>query len=102
MRILAKQSALVWALLLAIVLVNGLMFAPSVSHTEHDACHQTETHLTGICAWLCAGGVGIASSAVQLVSKLQLLEWISFLSSDVVLGMVSLPYFFRGPPRLLA
>lgn len=77
------------------------MAAPSVGHAEHHADHQAGTHSSGICAWLCAGGVGIESSVVQLTSKPQLLEWISIPSFDVVLSVVSLPYFFRGPPRFL-
>jgi hypothetical protein len=97
-----KRSVFVWALLFCIVLVNGFMAAPSVGHTEHDACHQTESHSSGLCAWLCASGVWIDSSVVQFAPELQLLEWISPPSSDVVFTVLSLPYFFRGPPRLLA
>lgn len=93
-----KRSTFVWALLFCVVLVNGLMAAPSVGHAQHHAGHQAGTHSTGICAWLCAGGVGIESSTVQLDSALQLLEWVSIPSFDVVLSVVSLPYFFRGPP----
>ncbi|MBX3330330.1 MAG: hypothetical protein KF722_08010 [Nitrospira sp.] len=97
-----KRPAFVWALLFCVVLVNGFMAAPSVSHAEHHAHHQAGTHSSGLCAWLCAGGVGIESFAVPFASELQLLEWISIPSSDVVDTAVSLPYFFRGPPRLLA
>ncbi len=97
-----KRSAFVWALLFCIVLVNGFMAAPSVSHAQHHADHQAGTHSTGLCAWLCAGGVGIESSTVQLASALQLLEWVSIPSFDVVLSVVFLPYFFRGPPGLLS
>lgn len=97
-----KRSTFVWALLLCVVLVNGLMAAPSVGHAEHHANHQAGTHSTGICAWLCAAGVGIESSTVQLDSALQLLAWVSIPSFDVVLSVASLPYFFRGPPSLLS
>lgn len=99
---IVKQPVLVWALLLVIVLMNGAMSAPSVSHAEHHTCHQADSHSTGICAWLCAGGVGIESSAVQFASELQLLEWISIPSFDLVMSVSSLLYFFRGPPRFLA
>mgnify|MGYP001584443313 CR=1 FL=1 len=97
-----KRSACIWALLFCILLVNGFMAAPSVGHAEHHADHAAGTHSTGICAWLCAGGVGVESSVVHLVSGLQLLEWITIPSYDVALGKVSLPYFFRGPPSLLS
>ncbi len=92
------RSALIWALLLCIVLVNGLMAAPSVGHAAHHADHQSGTHSTGLCAWLCAGGVGIESSVGHFVSGLQLLETVSLVSFGVALSSVSLPYFFRGPP----
>jgi hypothetical protein len=76
------------------------MAAPSVGHAEHHADHQAGTHSSGLCAWLCAGGVGIESSAVQFISGLRLLEWVSIPSFDVVLSVVPLFYFFRGPPFL--
>ncbi|TKB63932.1 MAG: hypothetical protein E8D48_03180 [Nitrospira sp.] len=94
-----KQSAFIWALLLCLVLVNGAMVAPSVSHAEHHADHQAGTHSTGFCAWLCAGGVGIESSGIQFVSYLQLLEPVNGLSFEPVRSVVTLPYFFRGPPH---
>jgi len=101
MLIKLKRSGFVWALLICLVLVNGFMAAPSVGHSQHHADHQAGTHTTGICAWLCAGAVGIESSVVQLISTPQLLERVSIPSFDVILSVVSLPYFFRGPPSLL-
>jgi hypothetical protein len=97
-----KRSAFIWALLFCIVLVNGAMVAPSVSHAAHHADHQAGTHSTGLCAWLCAGGVGIGSSAIQFDSHLQLLAPVNSSPCETVLSMVSLPYFFRGPPSDLA
>lgn len=97
-----KRPVLVWGLLLVIVMVSGLMAAPSVGHAEHHADHQPSTHSTGVCAWLCAGGVGIESSIVQFDSYLQLLESVSSSPPKTVFSVVSLPYFFRGPPSLLS
>lgn len=94
------RPTFVWTLLVCIILVNGLMAAPSVGHAGHHADHQAGTHSSGLCAWLCAGGVGIESSTVQFISRLRLLEWVSIPSFDVVLSVVSLSYFFRGPPFL--
>ncbi len=96
-----KRSAFIWALLFCIVLVNGAMVAPSVGHAEHHADHQAGTHSTGICAWLCAGGVGIESSVVQFASYLHLLESLDSSPLETVFSVVSLPYFFRGPPSVL-
>lgn len=97
-----KRPALVWGLLLVIVMVSGFMAAPSVGHVQHHADHQAGTHSTGLCAWLCAGGVGITSSDVQFISQLQLLERSGSSILEPVLSVVSLPYFFRGPPSILA
>ncbi|MGZ8374707.1 MAG: hypothetical protein ACXW38_12260 [Nitrospira sp.] len=97
-----KRSACVWALLFCIVLVNGFMAAPSVGHAEHHADHQAGTHSSGLCAWLCAGGVGIESSVVQVASGLQLLEWIAIPSFEPVFREITIPSFFRGPPSLLS
>lgn len=96
-----KQCGLVWSLVVCLVLVNGLMAAPSVGHAKHHADHKAGTHSTGLCVWLCAGGVGIESSTVQLTSGLHLVSRIGIPSYDVVLSIVSLPYFFRGPPRVI-
>jgi hypothetical protein len=93
-----KRPAFVWALLLCIVLVNGLMAAPSVGHAEHHDNHQAGTHSTGICAWLCAAGVGIESSVVQLTSDLQLVDQTIIASSPPTLSPSTLSYFLRGPP----
>ncbi|NOU11662.1 MAG: hypothetical protein HOO98_16825 [Nitrospira sp.] len=98
----ARRPAIVWGLLLIIVMMSGLTAAPTVGHAQHHADHATGTHSTGICAWLCAGGVGVESSVVHLVSGLQLFEWIAIPSFDLVLHEITLPYFFRGPPRLLS
>lgn len=97
-----KRPTLIWGLLLVIVMVSGLMAAPSVGHAQHHGDHQPGTHSTGICAWLCAGGVGIELSAVQVASGHQPLAWVNMPSFDVVLSVISLSFFFRGPPHLLA
>ncbi|MBK9307718.1 MAG: hypothetical protein IPM58_11675 [Nitrospira sp.] len=97
-----KRSASIWALLLCLVLVNGAMVAPSVSHAEHHADHQAGTHSTGLCAWLCAGGVGIESSVVYFTAHLHLLESLDSSPLETPFSVLSLPYFFRGPPSVLA
>jgi hypothetical protein len=98
MAIRMKRSAFVWALLLCLVLVNGLMAAPSVGHAGHHADHQAGTHSTGICAWMCAAGDGIESFAVQFGSSLQVVDRTITLPSTVVLSAGLFSYFLRGPP----
>lgn len=96
-----KRSAFIWALLLCIVLVNGLMVAPSVGHAQHHAKHQAGTHSTGICAWLCAAGQAIESSSIHLRSALQLIERTIIAPIDVVFGAVFYDHSLRGPPVFL-
>jgi hypothetical protein len=93
-----KRPALVWALLLCILLVNGFMAAPSVGHAEHHAHHQAGTHSTGICAWLCAAGDNIESFVVPFTSHLWLIEHTVTVASQPVLNPSLVPYFLRGPP----
>ncbi len=97
-----KQSWFVWLLLVCLVLVNGSMAAPSVSHAQHHADHQAGTHSTGICAWLCAAGQDVESTSVSLESTLQLIEQRVIGRSNPIRIPISFHYFFRGPPLLLA
>jgi hypothetical protein len=93
-----KPPALVWALLFCIVLVNGLMAAPSVGHAEHHSDHQTTTHSSGVCAWFCAAGEAIGSALVQLNPQLQPSERATVAPVDTPLPMASFHSRFRGPP----
>lgn len=93
-----KRSAFIWALLFCLVMVNGLMAAPSVGHAEHHGEHPAGTHSTGICAWLCAAGDSIESFSVQFASSLQLVESTIIVSFKTALSPSPLSYFLRGPP----
>ncbi len=93
-----KQSGFVWSLLVCLVLVNGLMAAPSVGHAQHHADHQAGTHSTGICAWLCAAGQDVESTSVSLESTLQLVERAVVVHINPIHILVSFHSFFRGPP----
>ena len=97
-----KQSWFVWLLLVCLVLVNGSMAAPSVSHAQHHADHQAGTHSTGICAWLCAAGQDVESTSVLLESGLQPIEQTVAVPINPIHIFVSFHSFFRGPPLLLA
>lgn len=96
------RSALIWALLLCIVLVNGAMAAPSVGHAEHHADHQAGAHSTGLCAWLCVAGQGVESSSVVVTSTLQLVEGVVVSRCEAILDPGAFPHFLRGPPVVLS
>lgn len=93
-----NASALVWALLFCIGLMNGLMAAPSVGHAEHHANHQATTHSTGMCAWFCAAGQGVESASVQLNPQLRPIEFAPIAPVETRLPQVSFHTHFRGPP----
>ena len=93
-----KRSGLVWSLLICLVLMNGLMAAPSVAHAAHHATHQAGTHATGFCAWLCAAGQSIETSSTQFDSTFRELDLLEICSTDEVLSVFATLRFFRGPP----
>src|SRR5574342_398965 len=93
-----RRSGLVWSLLLCLVLMNGFMAAPSVTHAAHHATHQAGTHSTSFCAWLCAAGQGIESGSIDLESTFQLVDRVVHIylgGSDLLSAS---PVFLRGPP----
>ncbi len=92
------RSGLVWLLLLCVLLANGLTAAPSVAHAAKHGSHESGTHSTGLCAWLCAAGHGVEASSLSFESTLQLVDRVH----DVGAGRFSPPQtltaYFRGPP----
>lgn len=97
-----KRPVFIWVLLFCVVLVNGFMVAPGVSHPEHHEDHQATTHSTGICAWLCAAGQGIESASVGLSPQLQPIERTTAASVGPFLFQISFRSHFRGPPVSLS
>lgn len=93
-----KPPALVWALLLCAVFVNGFMVVPSVGHVEHHTDHQRTTHSSGMCAWFCAAGEVIESASVQLNPELQPIEQATIASVETLLPLTSFYSRLRGPP----
>jgi hypothetical protein len=98
MMVRLKQSWFVWSLLLCLVLVNGLLAAPAVAHADHHAKHEAGTHSTGLCAWQCAAGQSIETSAAFLESTLHPIAIAAFLPFKEVPEPVSLTTSSRGPP----
>ncbi|MBH0179841.1 MAG: hypothetical protein HP491_18765 [Nitrospira sp.] len=96
-----KRFRLVWALLVCLVLMNGLMAVPSVTHAEHHGTHHDAgTHASGICAWLCAAGQEVEASSVNLTSVLQLVGLSGDVFADPTVLLFSSDLFARGPPVL--
>ena len=97
---LLKRRGFVWALLLLVCLMNGLMIAPSVAHTLHHATHHAGTHATGLCAWLCAAGQSVESTPVRIDGDFRPVTFVEHPVVRAVLLQTGLQIFFRGPPSL--
>ena len=98
MATLAKRAGLVWSLVLCLVLVNGLMAAPSVAHAVKHGSHHGETHGTGLCAWFCTAGQAVETSSISLDSTLRLADGIVFHRVDQHERPFTSVTFLRGPP----
>lgn len=97
-----RQSGLVWSLLVCLVLVNGLLTVPAVTHAGHHAKHQAGTHSTGLCAWECAAGQGIDTATVVFSASLPFVELADTQQIDRVATAQPVSRFLRGPPALLS
>ncbi len=53
-------------LVLCVLSVGGLAQAQAAEHAGHHAQHQTATHGTLLCSWMCAAGT-VLDSAVVLI-----------------------------------
>src|SRR5215831_18119147 len=53
-------------LILCILAVGGLAQAQAAEHAGHHAQHQSATHGTLLCSWMCAAGT-VLDSAVVLI-----------------------------------
>src|SRR5512147_1872094 len=56
-------------LVLCILSVGGLAQAQSVEHAGHHAQHQTATHGTLLCSWMCAAGTVLDSATVLIPTE---------------------------------
>jgi len=97
-----KHAGLVWALLLCLVVANGIMVAPSVAHVAHHANHQAKTHATSLCAWLCAAGQVVESGMVYLDANNRSIVPFDSRAVETFTASPSSPTWFRGPPRFSA
>jgi hypothetical protein len=93
-----KRSAFIWSLLLCLILVNGLMAAPSVTHAAHHGHHQAGTHSTGLCAWLCTAGQAIETLSVSFEPTFRLVDQIVVCGSIQSEQQFCSLIFLRGPP----
>ncbi|MDZ4857329.1 MAG: hypothetical protein SGJ26_21160 [Nitrospirota bacterium] len=64
-------------LILSVLSVGGLAQAQSVEHAGHHAQHQTATHGTLLCSWMCAAGTVLDTAVVTFQAELSPIAFIS-------------------------
>lgn len=101
MSLTKRHAWLVWALLLCLVVANGIMAAPSVVHVAHHANHQAKTHATSLCAWLCAAGQAVESGMAYPDAHNRTIVPFELRPVETITAVPSSPTWFRGPPHVL-
>lgn len=94
-----KRSWFVWSLVIGLLLINGLMAAPSVSHAAHHSSHKAGTHGSNLCAWECGASQGIEAVYVCFESALEVLDSIEPLPVLQCERLFLSSVDFRGPPH---
>ncbi len=56
-------------LILCVLAVGGLAQAQAAEHAGHHAQHQTTTHGTLLCSWMCAAGTILDSEVVLIQAE---------------------------------
>jgi len=72
-------------LVLCVLSVGGLAQAQSVEHAGHHAQHQTATHGTALCSWMCAAGTVFDSAVTPFQIELS------------PIALITVPYSVQPP-----
>lgn len=92
------RTALSVALIVCVLAVGGLAQLQAAEHAGHHAQHQTATHGTLLCSWLCAAGTVLDSHVVLIqVERSPIAILPIFDSTDSILQLSRI-YSSRGPP----
>ena len=57
------------SLVLCVLAIGGLAQAQAAEHAGHHAQHQTATHGTLLCSWMCAAGTVLDTEAVVIQAE---------------------------------
>ena len=85
-------------LVLCVLSVGGLAQAQAVEHGGHHAHHQTATHGTVLCSWMCAAGQAGEVAAVFVPLEVIPHEFVELASADQATTVFSCLLATRGPP----
>ncbi len=86
------------ALVLCILAIGGLAQVQAAEHAGHHAQHQTATHGTVLCSWMCAAGTVLDSQVVLLRAELSPVAILQIVDSADTVSRCSRSYSSRGPP----
>lgn len=86
------------ALVLCVLAIGGLAQAQAAEHAGHHAQHQTATHGTVLCSWMCAAGTVLDSQVVLLRAELSPVAILQIFDSADLISQCSRSYSSRGPP----
>ena len=88
------------AVVLTVVLlwVGAAVSVQAFNHVTHHAQHQSATHATALCSWLCAAGQGVEAATPHIESAPALLTWLLPLPVDDPAQQAITAFLSRGPP----
>ncbi len=98
--ILAGRHLVAWVLVGCLLLIGTLAYPQTVAHATHHAHHQTATHSSVLCSWMCAAGQMLDGVPLAPQTRFDLL---AFDLESVVQEPASQPVespTSRGPPVL--
>lgn len=90
------------SLILCVLAVGGLAQAQSAEHAGHHAQHQTATHGTVLCSWMCAAGTVLDSDIVVIQTERSPVALLSFSHSADVISEPSRISCSRAPPTFFS
>ena len=90
------------SLVLCVLAIGGLAQAQAAEHAGHHAQHQTATHGTVLCSWMCAAGTVLDTETVLIRSEQCPIAIVSH-AQPIGIG-TECPYITpsRAPPALPA
>ncbi|UVT21941.1 MAG: hypothetical protein H8K03_08625 [Nitrospira sp.] len=94
----ALRKFLSISLVLCVLAVGGLAQAQSAEHAGHHAQHQTATHGTVLCSWMCAAGTVLDTEVFLIPTEYGPVALIPILHSNDSISEPSPIFSSRAPP----
>lgn len=88
------------SLMLCVLAIGGLAQVQAAEHAGHHAQHQTATHGTLLCSWMCAAGTALDSDVVVFHAERSLIGCLALHQSIDVASEPVRVSSSRAPPAL--